>query len=94
RYILKQMVPEVVRIQVRGQSSALTSAMPEDYRVSLDLTGLGEGKHDIDLTYVMPKGIQLVSMVPSRVTVEIEEMQTKEMDVSIKTTGTPAKGYT
>ncbi|WP_152395389.1 CdaR family protein [Paenibacillus guangzhouensis] len=94
RYILKQMTPEVVRIQVRGQTSALTSAMPEDYRVSLDLTGLGEGKHDIDLTYEMPKGIQLVSMVPSRVTVEIEEMQTKEMDVSIKTTGTPAKGYT
>jgi YbbR domain-containing protein len=94
RFILHKITPEVVRIQVKGKTSALTSAMPEDYRVKLDVTGLDEGMHTLSLTTEMPKGIQLISMSPSSVQVELEERQTKEMDVSITTTGSPAKGYT
>lgn len=94
RYILHKITPEVVRIQVKGKSSALASAMPEDYQVKVDVTGLGEGTHSLDLTTLLPKNIQLVSMVPAHVQVDIEALQTKEMDVTIKTTGTPTQGYT
>lgn len=93
RYILKSIEPEVVRIQVRGQRSALTSAMPENYKVKLDLTGVGEGTHTLNLTYDFPSGIQLVTMEPSIVTVQIEELQTKEVDINIVAEGKPAKGY-
>lgn len=94
RFILHKMTPEVVRIQVKGKNSAFASAMPEDYRVKMDVTGLDEGTHTVNLTAELPNGLQLVSMSPTSVQVELEEMQTKEMDVNITTTGSPAKGYT
>lgn len=93
RYLLNSLEPQVVRIQVRGQRSLLSSATPDTFRVNLDLRDVKEGTHTISLTTDLPYGLQLVAMEPSAAVVEVEELQTKEFDVNITTEGTPADGY-
>lgn len=93
RYLLNALEPQAVRIQVRGQRSLLNSATPDNFKVNLDLRDVKEGTHTLSLTTDLPPGIQLVAMEPSMAVVEVEELQTKELDVNITTEGTPADGY-
>ncbi|WP_036695735.1 CdaR family protein [Paenibacillus taiwanensis] len=90
---MRSMSPSDVRIQVSGKRTTITSALPEDYKVVLDLTGYGPGKHSIPLKYEVPLGVDMRSMQPSSVTVVLEEVQTKQYEVLIKTEGRPADGY-
>lgn len=91
--VIKPMRLDKVRIQVRGKRTAIASALPEDYKVTLDLTGYGTGRHVVQLRHELPQGIDLVSMQPSSTTIELEDVQTKEYEVQVRTEGTPAKGY-
>ncbi|KJB86308.1 hypothetical protein AZ66_19550 [Paenibacillus sp. E194] len=91
--VIKSIRPDKVRIQVRGKRTAIASALPEDYKVTLDLTGYGKGKHVVQLRHELPTGIDLISMEPSSATIELEDVQTKEYEVQVQTEGTPAKGY-
>ncbi|UHA71748.1 CdaR family protein [Paenibacillus sp. 481] len=90
---VKSLRPETARIQVRGNRSKLNAALPEHYQVSVDVTGYGPGRHVISLDYKSEPGIDLLTMQPSVVTVELEEVQTKQVEVRIKTQGVPAEGY-
>ncbi|WP_019419001.1 CdaR family protein [Paenibacillus sp. OSY-SE] len=91
--VIKSMKPETVRIQVRGKRTTIAAALPEDYKVTLDLTGYGTGRHVVPLHHEFPQGIELVSMLPSSVTVDLEDVQTKEFEVRVKTEGIAAAGY-
>ncbi|CAM3072423.1 CdaR family protein [Paenibacillus sediminis] len=93
KYVLNSINPERVRIEVRGKRSDITSFFAGDYKVMVDLSGIKPGTHTIPLSYELPSGVEMVSMDPSMVTVDLEELKTKEFDVNIETTGTPAEGY-
>jgi len=93
-YVMRSSTPEKVRIQLRGKKSVLSSATPEDYRIILDLTGYGEGEHVVPLKHELSSGIELVSMQPTTVTVVLEQVETQQYEVQVKTEGTPEEGYT
>lgn len=94
QYVIKSMEPSNVRIQVEALRNRMSSILTENYKVILDVAGYGAGTHTIPLKYELPEGVKLVSMQPSAVTVQIEEVQAKQFDVVIKTKGTPQEGYT
>lgn len=86
--------PQTVRLTVRGTRSDLLSARPEDYRLQVDLSTATAGRHTMAVKVEsLPRGIQLMGMSPGTVTVTIEALQTKEFEVQIRTSGTPAEGY-
>ncbi|MBD8498526.1 CdaR family protein [Paenibacillus arenosi] len=91
--VLKGITPNTVSVKVSGKPAAVAAALSEEYKIVVDLTGYGAGKHIIPLRYDFPDGVRVDSLQPSMVTVVLEEVQTKQVDVVIKTEGTPKEGY-
>ncbi|WP_372661340.1 YbbR-like domain-containing protein [Cohnella sp.] len=91
-FVLNNLAPQTVKLTVSGSRSDLLAA-PESYEVRLDLRTVGEGTHTMKLQYDLPRGIQFVEMTPSSVSVSIQALETKEFEVDITTSGSPAKGY-
>lgn len=90
---LRFIEPSVVRLLVEGNRSDLNTAAVEDYRVWVDITGLGEGVHILNIRYDMPPRVRVRELSPAQVKVSIVALQTKEMKATIVTSGTPANGY-
>ncbi|MNO71488.1 YbbR-like protein [compost metagenome] len=91
KYVLYELEPPMVRMEVKGKRTNITTNF-SDYKVKLDLSNVGPGTITLPLTYEGPSGVQLVSMEPSLVKVTIEAKATKEVPVTILTTGTPKSG--
>ncbi|MCC3380259.1 YbbR-like domain-containing protein [Paenibacillus farraposensis] len=92
KYVLSTMDTDHVRMEVRGQRSVLTSFFADNYKAKLNLSGLGAGTRTLLLEPELPDGVELVSMIPNRVTVTIEEKQTKSFNVSVVPKGNPDTG--
>ncbi|UVI29770.1 CdaR family protein [Paenibacillus spongiae] len=91
---LRSMEPSSVMLKVRGSRSDLLSATPDDYRVVVDVTGIEEGRHELPVTVSrLPTDVELVSVTPRTVAVDLETMLTNEFEADIKIEGTPANGY-
>lgn len=93
RYILTAMEPTVVRLVVEGRISSLMTAANSDYVVQLNLKDVKPGYQEVALTEILPNGVSLVEMSPRVVTVQIEELETRTVEIEIVTTGEPAEGY-
>ncbi|MNO69302.1 YbbR-like protein [compost metagenome] len=91
KYVLFGLEPDKVRLEVKGKRTNITTNF-SDYKVKLDLSNVEPGTMSLPLTYELPSGVQLVSMDPSVVKVTIEAKATKEVPVTILTTGTPKSG--
>lgn len=87
---LRLIEPSVVQLLVEGNLPDLMSATPE---VWVDVSGLGEGVHDLVVRYDLPNRVRLRQMTPTRVKVDIMPVQTMEFEAMIDTVGTPANGY-
>ncbi|SDF00070.1 YbbR domain-containing protein [Fontibacillus panacisegetis] len=91
KYVLYELEPDKVRLEVKGKRTNITTNF-SDYKVKLDLSNVGPGTITLPLTYEGPSGVQLISMEPSIIKVTIEAKATKEVPVTIMTTGTPKNG--
>jgi YbbR domain-containing protein len=87
---LRSIEPSTVQLLVEGRLADLVSTVPD---VWVDVTGLGEGVHELVVRYDIPGRVQLRSITPTRVKVDIVPVQTKEFEAVIRTEGTPANGY-
>lgn len=93
KYVLTAMEPTVARLVVEGRISTLKAATLDDYVVQLDLSNVEPGIQDLPLTVKLPKGVTEVDLSPRVVTVKIEELETKTLEVQVLTEGEPAEGY-
>lgn len=93
KYTLRLLEPSTVKLRVTGSKSDLLSASPDDYKVTVDVSGIAEGSSTLPVKVDLPRGIDYVRVEPQTVTVVLEQMLTKEYEVSIKTEGLPGKGY-
>ena len=66
-------IPEqpAVVVGFSGPGPAVVRLTPADIGVTLDLTGLGPGNHQIEPKVTLPQGLQLESLSPDRVTVAL-----------------------
>jgi YbbR domain-containing protein len=92
-FTLLGIEPQTVNLRVKGTRSDLLAAGKEDYRLQVNLSAVGEGKHSMSPLVDAPRGIQVVKMTPGTVDVTVEALQTREFAVNIRTEGTPAEGY-
>ncbi|MEJ8305979.1 CdaR family protein [Saccharibacillus sacchari] len=96
KYVLKTVSPQQVSVNVSGQSSQLASlATSSEYEVKMDLSKIEEaGQYTVSLQVDTPPGVELLSILPSKVTVTVEEKVTQAFDAVVLTTGVPAEGFT
>lgn len=67
---------------------------PELIRVFADLSGLGAGMHEIQLqVQINARPVQVIEENPSTLSVTLEPLTTKIMDVQLQLIGEPAVGY-
>ena len=67
---------------------------PELIRVYADLSGLGAGAHEIPLqVQIDARPVQVIESNPSSLSVTLEPLTTKIMDVQLQLIGEPAVGY-
>jgi YbbR domain-containing protein len=92
-YHISVMEPSNAQVILRGKDSAVKKVTSSNgYRIELDLTKVSEGDHYIALTAVGFPSTVDVEIVPRTVRVVIEELQKKEVPVTINLNGTPASG--
>lgn len=87
-----------VEIEVSGDKRKVEQINRADLAASLDLTDVAAGDRVILLSpetvYVgLPQGVKLVEIAPSRIAVNLEAVEEKDLEVKSKTTGEPAPGY-
>ncbi|MCZ1264780.1 hypothetical protein EIH79_08350 [Paenibacillus tundrae] len=93
-YVLTSLSTDEVRLEIKGQRSMLTSIFTnDDYKVLVDLSQVKDGSNTLPLVPDLPSGVEVVSMEPSMVTVNVEKLGTKSFDVNIVPEGEPSSGY-
>jgi len=65
-----------VDVTLSGPAPTLQSLTPRDFRVVLDLTGLGPGQYQIEPKVAVPGGFTLESIDPTRVPISIRQAPT------------------
>jgi YbbR domain-containing protein len=94
-YVLTSLSTDEVRLEIKGQRSMLTSIFTnDDYKVLVDLSQVKDGSNTLPLVPDLPSGVEVVSMEPSMVTVNVEKLGTKSFNVNIVPEGEPSAGYT
>jgi len=94
--VFSQPIPKEVEITLRAPLSVWTliESDPKLVRAILDISGLSEGEHTIELQIqVNARPVQIVSATPKTLVFALEPLITKTMDVDLRVSGEVAVGY-
>lgn len=84
---------EEVDVAVQGPSERLVGLTPDDLEIYLDLGGLRGGEHQVKVRGNAPYGVEIENIYPSQIQVTIDEIITRQMEVTPQLEGEPAEGY-
>lgn len=89
---------EEVEVEISGDKRRIEQLNLSELIASIDLTDVAPGNRVVPLTpetvYVpLPQGIKLVEVQPSRIAVNLEAVDEKEVEVRLITTGAPPAGF-
>ena len=85
-----------IEVHVRGPKSKIRILSNLKIRYVVDLAGVNVGINSIPIKkdrIILPKGISIVRINPTFLTVRVENKITKELPVTISFSGKPAKGF-
>ncbi|MGE5380548.1 MAG: YbbR-like domain-containing protein [Methylocystaceae bacterium] len=63
------------------------------FKATVDLNGMGAGKHQVPVRVKTPSGVKLVKVVPAQITVNIMEVTEKTVPVGVHLEKDPPVGY-
>lgn len=89
-------VPHQVQITMRAPRSVWDQliARPDSVRAILDLSGLSQGKHQLNLQIqVDERPVQITKVNPASITLTLESLVTQTFPLNVDITGQPAVGY-
>ncbi len=82
-----------VRVTIRGKEADLTSLRSDDFTATVDLTNAVAGSGEYDITVEAPSVTEKFSYLPVKTMLTIDQMQTKDVSVRVRTTGSLPSGY-
>jgi len=85
-----------VEVRLRASPSIIQSLGPQEVSAHVDLTGVQEGEHIVNLTadsIRIPFGVKVVRIYPSTLTLNLERTVQKVVPVRPRLLGRPAPGY-
>ena len=91
-------LPESLEITLYAPNSNLEKISKQEEGLSawIDLTGLGEGLHDVPIQYQIPadvRPVRVISATPGQAEIAIEELITATVTINHEIIGEPALGY-
>lgn len=81
-----------VKLKVRAQRSLFANIDVSDFKVYVDLKGVETGTHELQLQAVLPSGFEMVAIAPSKVTVNVDKIEEKEVPIRLKLSGSAGSG--
>lgn len=93
--VLMSSVPDTVSLQLRGPlSRALDSTNPPEVLLDLSDALPGLNSYPINASDIpLPSEVEVVSVDPSAITLELERLETRQVPVRPAVTGVPAPGF-
>lgn len=79
--------PETVRVKVRGLRNAIAGAAGRNFQAYVDLKGLAPGQYNLPVLVQLPTGYELVEVVPDKVDIILEAVQSRQFPVEPRLTG-------
>jgi YbbR domain-containing protein len=92
-FSIQSIEPDKVNITLKGKQSELSKLKPSSIQVQVDLRNATVGAHAYPLQTVNVPNTITISLVPTSIMVTLEELQKKEVPVTINVVGTPSAGY-
>jgi hypothetical protein len=95
QFVLAEPKVTDVRVVLAGPSQAFQFLPPESLKISLDLSHIREGRHEILLTKDMmkiPSNLSVVGIYPHEVTVVASRLVPVSVPIEIRTKNKPPKG--
>jgi YbbR domain-containing protein len=81
-------------VTIRGPSSVAAQITGDDVHLVVDLAGLEEGDHQIEVKHrIDVRRVQISEFEPKTVRVQLEPLATSTFPIEIQTVGEPALGY-
>jgi hypothetical protein len=93
---LKKASAEQVEVQVSGRRGLVSSLDPQQVRAFLDLGRIGQGEHALVLeseNIVLPPGLEVERITPSSITIEMEQILERSVEVKPDLLGPPPNGF-
>ena len=94
--IITNNVPSFLDVRLQGPHSFIKNLNPKDMAVNLDLGELKTGSNIYPLTADLvktPRGTTVTRINPSYITIEVENLVRKKVNIKADTKGTPAKDF-
>ena len=94
--VISSEIPDHVQISLRAPRSIWDRLITEEYNIQaiLDLSGLSEGQHTLDLQIHIPiRPVRIVSATPGTATIILEPLATQSFPIMLDLSGDPALGY-
>ena len=85
-------IPPTVRVKLRGPRSIIAGVTTKDIVCDVDLKGLSEGKHNINIITYVPPGLELMEVNPDKAQIRIDATISRTLPVEVRLTGTTPPG--
>lgn len=85
-------VPDTVRVKLRGPRSIIAGVLTNDIQCSIDLKGLGEGRHNVKFVTQVPGSLEIVETNPDKAAIRIEAAISRQLPLEVRLTGNAAAG--
>lgn len=102
-FVITNTLPDVIRVTVKDKQNIIDSITEEDFNVHLDLSDIKkQDNYTLPIEWDMPNDFlkmrnsmlfSTVELNPSKIAVNIENIQQKNVPIQINTKGIPADGY-
>jgi YbbR domain-containing protein len=84
--------PDSVKVKVRAPRSLIAGISAKDIKPYIDVKGLAEGRHSLQVNVILPPSIELVDITPDKTTVKVDAALQRKFAVAVRMTGTPSTG--
>ncbi|MDU4960278.1 MAG: CdaR family protein [Sporomusaceae bacterium] len=84
--------PDAVRVKIRAPRSLIAGISAKDIKPYIDVKGLAEGRHSLQVQVGLPPSIELVDISPERTTIRVDAAVQRKVAVAVRMTGTPSLG--
>lgn len=80
-------IDETIEVLASGPRLDILQARQDQFRATVNLSGLGEGIHQVEVNVNPPNGLRLVDYQPNVLTVQLEPITTKTFPIRERITG-------
>ena len=83
---------ENVKMRVRAPRSLFSNIDETNFKAYVDLNGVDSGMQELQIQTGLPSGFELVSLGPTKITLNVDKIEQKQVPVRLNLSGIPGDG--